>query len=87
DRIDRDAVWAAKRTALDAIFVVPLTPARRAALDAFAAREGRPLQDFALWCALEEHYAGAERPAEAWDISSPLVARLRQDLAGRVAFH
>ncbi|MBN9176889.1 MAG: 4-alpha-glucanotransferase [Microbacterium sp.] len=86
-RIDRDAVWAAKRAALDAIFAVPLSAARRAELDAFAAREGRPLQDFALWCALEEHYDGAERPGEAWDISSPLVAELRRDLAGRVAFH
>jgi 4-alpha-glucanotransferase len=26
-------------------------------------------------------------PGEAWDISSPLVAELRRDLAGRVAFH
>lgn len=86
-RIDRDAVWAAKRAALDAIFVVPLSPARRAALDAFAAREGGPLQDFALWCALEEHYAGGDRPDEAGDIASPLVARLREELSGRVAFH
>lgn len=86
-RIDRDAVWAAKRAALDAIFAVPLSASRRAELAAFAAREGQPLQDFALWCALEEHYDGAERPSEAWDISSPLVAELRRDLAGRVAFH
>ncbi|WP_336626863.1 MULTISPECIES: 4-alpha-glucanotransferase [unclassified Microbacterium] len=86
-RIDRDAVWAAKRAALDAIFAVPLSASRRAELAAFAAREGQPLQDFALWCALEEHYDGAERPSDAWDISSPLVADLRRDLAGRVAFH
>jgi 4-alpha-glucanotransferase len=65
---------------------VPLTPSRRAELDAFAAREGQPLQDFALWCALEEHYLGRERPAEVDDIRSPLVAELRT-LADRVAFH
>jgi len=87
ERIDRDAVWAAKRLALDAVFAVPLSTARRAELDAFAAREGQPLQDFALWCALEEHYAGRERPAELDDIHSPLVAALRTQLAERVAFH
>lgn len=87
DRIDRDAVWAAKRLALDAIFTVPLSPSRRAELDAFAAREGQPLQDFALWCALEEHYAGRERPVDLDDIRSPLVAALRTKLADRVAFH
>lgn len=86
-RINRDAVWGAKRTALEAIFAVPLTPGRQAEHDAFAAREGQPLQDFALWCALEEHYVNTERPAEAWDISSPLVAQLRKELSHRVAFH
>lgn len=85
--IDRDAVWAAKRRALETIFAVPLSPGRAAELDAFTAREGQPLQDFALWCALEEHYAGAPRPDEAWDIDSPLVADLRERLAPRVRFH
>lgn len=86
-RIDRDAVWAAKRLALDAVFLAPLSAARRAELDAFIAREGQPLADFALWCALEEHYAGGERPQEARDITSPLVAELREELATRVDFH
>ncbi|WP_415125149.1 4-alpha-glucanotransferase [Microbacterium sp.] len=86
-RIDRDAVWAAKRRALDVVFMMPRSAGREAELAAFAAREGQPLQDFALWCALEEHYAGAERPAEAWDIDSELVADLRARLARRVAFH
>ena len=86
-RIDRDAVWAAKRAALEAILAVPRSAGRQAELDAFTAREGQPLQDFALWCALEEHYAGAERPGDAWDITSPLIAELRTALAPRVAFH
>lgn len=86
-RIDRDAVWAAKRAALDAIFLAPLSPGRAADLAAFAAREGQPLQDFALWCALEEHYDGAARPDDAWDIGSALVAELREQLAARVHFH
>ena len=92
EHIDRDASWAAKRAALELVFAVPRSPARERMLDAFVAREGQPLLDFALWCALEEHFdgtlaAGQSRPAEAWDISSPLVAQLRQTLADRVAFH
>ncbi|BDV32402.1 4-alpha-glucanotransferase [Microbacterium terricola] len=91
ERIDRDAVWLAKREALEVIFAAPRSPGREASLEAFTAREGRPLTDFALWCALEEHFAatlaaGEERPAEAWDIASPLVARLRDELSERVAF-
>jgi 4-alpha-glucanotransferase len=86
-RIDRDAVWAAKRAALEVVHAVPRTPGRQAQLDAFVTREGQPLQDFALWCALEEHFDGEERPAEADDIGSELVARLREQLSERVSFH
>lgn len=86
-RIDRDAVWTAKRTSLEAIFGVPRSAGRGAEFAAFVAGEGQPLQDFALWCALEEHYDGRDRPVEADDITSPLVERLRGELAERVAFH
>lgn len=86
-RIDRDAVWTAKRAALEVVFAVPRSAGREAEFQAFCTREGRPLQDFALWCALEEHFLGVERPAEAWDIGSALVAALRDDLADRVTFH
>ncbi|MFV0373552.1 4-alpha-glucanotransferase [Microbacterium sp.] len=90
DRIDRDAVWTAKRGALERIFAVPRTPARQAEFDAFRAREGEALELFALWCALEEHYDGVpadERPEEVWDPESELVAHLRTRLDGRVLFH
>ncbi|MDQ4214182.1 4-alpha-glucanotransferase [Microbacterium capsulatum] len=90
DLIDRDAVWGAKRTALERIFAVPLSAQRRAAFDAFTAREARPLADFALWCALQEHFEGTDpdtRPDGWTDIGSPLVAELRMKLAGRIAFH
>ncbi|MGC5172468.1 4-alpha-glucanotransferase [Microbacterium sp. DT81.1] len=92
ERIDRDASWAAKRAALELIFAVPRSPARQALLEAYVAREGQPLLDFALWCALEDHFdatlgSAGERPAEAWDIASPLVEQLRARLAGRVRFH
>lgn len=87
ERIDRDASWTAKRAALEVVHAVPRSPGRQAAFDAFAAREGQALRDFALWCALEEHYAGAERPAEAHNPTSPLVAALRDELADRVGFY
>lgn len=50
-RIDRDAAWAAKRRALEAIFDAGRGAARQAELDAFLAQQGRPLQEFAAWCA------------------------------------
>lgn len=88
-RIDRDAVWEAKRSALEVIFAAPRSAGREADLAHFVAREGQALADFALWCAIEEHYAAdpAPRPESAWDITSPLVAQLREQLADRVDFH
>jgi 4-alpha-glucanotransferase len=52
--IDRDAVWTAKRAALELIRTAGLSPQRQAALDAFRASEGRTLQDWASWCAIAE---------------------------------
>ena len=52
--IDRDAVWVAKRAALELIRAVPLTTSRRAALDAFLARDRRAVEDWATWCAIAE---------------------------------
>ena len=50
--IDRDAVWAAKRAALELIRAVPLTATRRAELDAFLARDRRTTEDWAMCCAV-----------------------------------
>ena len=50
--IDRDAVWAAKRSALASIHAAGLEPGRQIAYRAFCRREGRALDDFAVWCAL-----------------------------------
>ena len=52
--IDRDAVWLAKRTALEIVRKVPLSPPRQASLDAFRVRNGRALDDWATWCAFAE---------------------------------
>ncbi|WP_347345960.1 4-alpha-glucanotransferase [Microbacterium sp.] len=92
DRLDRDAAWTAKLVALELVFRVRRLKTRQRSLDAYIEAQGQPLLDFALWCALEEHFAatlapGEPLPDEASDISSPLVARLREQLADRVAFH
>ncbi|AKK28119.1 4-alpha-glucanotransferase [Mycobacterium sp. EPa45] len=58
DAIDRDSAWAAKRTALKAIYRVPRSAGRELAFEAFKAREGQALDDFATWSALAEKYGG-----------------------------
>jgi 4-alpha-glucanotransferase len=74
--IDRDAVWAAKRAALELIRQVPLAPARQAALDAYRAAEGAELDAWAAWCALaDEHGPDWRRWPEP----------LREPAAGRAA--
>jgi len=86
--IDRDAAWSAKRDALERVFAVRRSAERQRALDAFVAREGRRLADFALWCALEEHVAERGiRPPESAGIDSAAIAGLRDELAERIAFH
>jgi 4-alpha-glucanotransferase len=87
--IDRDAVWAAKRAALELIRMVPLTASRRAELDAFLARDRRALGDWAAWCALAEVHGPDWRswPAALTDPGSPEVTELRRKLADRIEFH
>ncbi len=87
--IDRDAVWAAKRAALEIIRTVPLGPARRAELEAFRARHGQAVEDWAAWCAIAEVHGPDWRawPAALTDPRSARVADLRRTLADRVSFH
>jgi 4-alpha-glucanotransferase len=56
DLIDRDAVWAAKRAALEIIYQVPLSGRRRAGFQRFREREGTDLGHWAAWCALAEQH-------------------------------
>ncbi|MBO2445754.1 4-alpha-glucanotransferase [Actinomadura barringtoniae] len=87
--IDRDAVWTAKRAALETIFARPRSAARQAAYDLFREREGPALAAFATWCAIaEEHGADWHRwPAELQEADSPSVALAAKQLATRVDFH
>ncbi|MGW4099542.1 4-alpha-glucanotransferase [Mycobacterium sp. NPDC004974] len=54
--IDRDAAWQAKRTALEQVYRVERSAGREVAYAAYRARQGRSLEDFAIWCALAERY-------------------------------
>jgi 4-alpha-glucanotransferase len=69
DLIDRDAVWAAKRQALEIIHQAGLAGSRLESYRAFRRRQGRDLEDWAAWCALAERHGPDWRswPPEARD--------------------
>ena len=56
DLIDRDAVWLAKRAALELISQIELTPERRGQFEAFRAERGAELESWSAWCALAERH-------------------------------
>jgi 4-alpha-glucanotransferase len=87
--LDRDAVWEAKKAALETVFLQPRTPRRQALLEAFCEREGTGLLDFATWCALAERYGlpMSRWPRHVLDPRSDVVAQLREELAERVSFY
>jgi 4-alpha-glucanotransferase len=87
--IDRDAVWTAKRAALETLRAVPLSPARQASLDAFRVKHGRALDDWATWCAFAEVYGPDFRSWPAWlrDPRSAETSAGRGALAARIEFH
>ncbi|WP_223774682.1 4-alpha-glucanotransferase [Streptomyces sp. 135] len=87
--IDRDAVWALKREALELLHEVPLGPGRRADYHAFLAGQGAPLEAHATWYALAEVHGPDWHswPAALRDPSSPATARARRELMDRVDFH
>lgn len=85
--IDRDAVWESKGQALEVIFAAGRSRARQRDYERFCAREGQGLQDFALWCALKEKYAGRSFPPELENVNAPHVARQRRELAGRIDYY
>ncbi|MFE1175795.1 4-alpha-glucanotransferase [Streptomyces sp. NPDC058773] len=87
--IDRDAVWALKRAALELLWEVPLSPGRRAAYCDFLAEQGQALEDHATWCAIAERHGADWRgwPAGLRDPRSPGTARMRHRLLDRIDFH
>ena len=87
--IRRDEVWRAKLKALRVIFEAGLKPARLMSLNDFVRKEGRPLSQFATWCALvgEHGLNWREWPAELRRPSSPEVTRFSVDHVGDIVFY
>jgi len=88
DLLDRDAVWAAKRTALEAIHRAGQEPDRAAQYRAFCEAQGQGLVDFATWCAISDIQGGPDGwPAGLAHPRSPGVDEFREKHAGLVDFH
>jgi 4-alpha-glucanotransferase len=88
--IDREAVWAAKRAALDAIWRrVGASVAADRRFDAFRADKGASLERYATFCALAEHHGGGwpTWPTEHRRPDSPAVGRFAAEHADAVTFH
>ncbi|MBJ7341193.1 4-alpha-glucanotransferase [Mycolicibacterium sp.] len=87
--IDRDSAWKVKRAALKAIYRVKRSAGRELAYAAHRRREGRSLDDFAIWCALAEKYGSDwhEWPQELRHPASPAVAAFAAKRADAVDFH
>ncbi|MBI3226046.1 MAG: 4-alpha-glucanotransferase [Mycolicibacterium cosmeticum] len=88
-RIDRDAAWKVKRAALGQLHRVKRSAGRELAYAAYAARQGRSLDDFATWCALAEQY-GADWhgwPEPLQHPENPAVAEFAAAHASEVDFH
>ncbi len=75
--LDVDAVWACKRPALELLTQARLRPARQAAYDAFVAREGPTLDDFAAWCSAQDGPAPEVLRRGQWWLDEQL-ARVEQ---------
>ncbi|MFE4912015.1 4-alpha-glucanotransferase [Streptomyces sp. NPDC056652] len=87
--IDRDAVWALKRAALDILDTVPLGPGRRAAYWDFLAAQGGALEDHATWSALAEVHGPEwhDWPEALRDPRSAETAAARRELLDRIDYH
>jgi 4-alpha-glucanotransferase len=81
--IDRDTAWEAKRDALESVYAVPRSAGRELAYEAYREREGRSLDDFAIWCALAERH-GADWHRWPKKFSKP-SSRAVADFAGKHA--
>ena len=89
DLIDRDAVWAAKRQALEIIYRVPLSDRRRGKYQRFRCREGRDLEDWASWCVRAERHGPDWRcwPAPDRDPGAAAGARAAGRADAAADFH
>ncbi len=86
-RLDRDAVWRLKRSALERLWARLGDPG--AALDAYVAAGGPALEGFATYSVLAEEHGPAWRrwPAELRHPGAGAVAAVRRRHPDRVRFH
>jgi 4-alpha-glucanotransferase len=84
-RIDRDSVFKVKKDALDILWQRFSGDSR---FDSFCREQGEPLQQFAAFCALAEHYQAGWRqwPGEYRTPNSPAVPRFAGERADRVRY-
>ncbi|MGN6790976.1 MAG: 4-alpha-glucanotransferase [Streptosporangiaceae bacterium] len=89
DLIDRDAVWEAKRLALELVYSVGLAPERKERYRRFLDREGSELDAWASWCALAELHGPDWRnwPSELADPRQGVARTRTGPLRERAAFH
>jgi len=89
DTIDRDTAWAAKRAALKLVYRVPRSAGRQLAFDAYKARQGPALDDFATWCALAERYGSDWHrwPPQLQHPANPAVGDFVAHNKAKVEFH
>ncbi|PSL00820.1 4-alpha-glucanotransferase [Murinocardiopsis flavida] len=89
DLLDRDAVWNAKRAALEVLFAAPRSPARDFAYQTYLEREGTPLVEYATWCAIAEENGTDFRlwPAELRDVADRTVGAEALHRWPNVDFH
>ncbi|WP_422746675.1 4-alpha-glucanotransferase [Mycobacterium sp. WMMD1722] len=89
DLVDRDAAWRAKRAALEAVYRVERSAGRELAYAGYRHREGRSLDDFAVWCALADRHGNDWHawPQDLQHPASPAVAAFAAKRADDVDFH
>ncbi|MGA8211478.1 MAG: 4-alpha-glucanotransferase [Nocardioidaceae bacterium] len=77
DVIDRDTAWTAKREALALVHRVPRSAGREVDYRSWRARQGRSLEDFAVWSAIALEHGSDTRtwPEDLQDAGSEEVAR------------
>jgi 4-alpha-glucanotransferase len=86
DVVDRDAIWAHKRAVLRRIFDAA---GKNPDFADWRGRQGQPLQDWAIWCALADEH-GPDRHAWPGDLQDPrgdAVAGFAVEHEPEVAFH
>lgn len=85
EKIDRDMIWDAKRSALEVIYQAGRSQARQRDFNRFREEQGQGLEDFALWCALSEKYPDGF-PEGVTSPQSLYVQREKAELAERIDF-